>query len=194
MEFKARTTKRTAALLCGIAVALGAGTATAAAADRAAQSAESVYAAEAKAVGLSDRQAAQLQDRVDVQLADMKVPAEQVSYNEIRAKDGSASITVSAPGAAASTSCSYTYLCLWDGANWTGTKLSFYVCAFRDLSDYGFSDRLTSYKNNQTSGTRSLFYNWQGSWVYKFDSHAYHTEDSLANTSWNNMIDGVRVC
>ncbi|MEU7278433.1 hypothetical protein AB0A69_06520 [Streptomyces sp. NPDC045431] len=63
-----------------------------------------------------------------------------------------------------------------------------------DLKDYGFSDRLTSYKNNQTSGTRALFYNWQGSWVYKFDSHAYHTEDSLANTSWNNLIDGVRVC
>ncbi|MGW8065394.1 hypothetical protein ACVV2G_24785 [Streptomyces ziwulingensis] len=186
-------TKRTTALLCGTALALGAGTATAAAADRAPRPAASTYAAEAQAAGLSARQAARLQDRVDARLADVKVPAEQVSHNEIRAKDGSASITVSVPGTA-DTSCSYTYLCLWDGANWTGSKLSLYVCGFRDLSDYGFSDRLTSYKNNQTTGTRSLFYNWQGSWVYKFDSHAYHTEDSLANTSWNNMIDGVRVC
>ncbi|MGW4440894.1 peptidase inhibitor family I36 protein [Streptomyces sp. NPDC004596] len=162
--------------------------------DRATQSAQSKYAAEANAVGLSARQAAQLQDRVDTQLADMKVPAEPVRYDEIRAKDGSASITMSVPGAAADTSCSYEYLCLWDGANWTGTKLSFTVCAFRDLSDYGFNDRLTSYKNNQTTGTVSKFYNWEGSWVYKLGSTAYHTEDSLANTPWNNMIDGVRVC
>ena len=195
MKFETRTTKRATALLCGMALALGAGSATAAAAaDRAAQPAESAYAAEAKAAGLSARQAAQLQARVDAQLADIKVPAEQVSYNEIRAKDGSATITVSAPGVAAGTGCSYTYLCMWDGANWTGSKLSLYVCALRDLSDYGFNDRLTSYKNNQTTGTRARFYNWQGSWVYKFDSHAYHTEDSLANTPWNNMIDGVRVC
>ncbi|MEU1854271.1 peptidase inhibitor family I36 protein [Streptomyces sp. NPDC019990] len=194
MNVRSQITKRASALLCGMALALGAGSATAAATDRATQSAESKYAAEAKAVGLSARQAAQLQDRVDAQLADIKVPAEQVRYNEIRAKDGSASITMPVPGVAPDTSCSYEYLCLWDGANWTGTKLSFSVCAFRDLSDYGFSDRLTSYKNNQTSGTVSKFYNWEGRWVYKFGSTAYHTEDSLANTPWNNMIDGVNVC
>ncbi|MFI8293730.1 hypothetical protein EAO71_02905 [Streptomyces sp. ms191] len=191
---KSRTMKRTSALLCGIALTLGAGTATAAATDRATQSTESKYAAEAKAEGLSARQAAQLQDRMDAQLAVIKVPAEQVRYNEIRAKDGSASITMSVPGVAADTSCSYEYLCLWDGANWTGTKLSFYVCAFRNLSDYGFNDRLTSYKNNQTSGTVASFYNWESRWVYKFGSTAYHTEDSLANTPWNNMIDGIQVC
>ncbi|WP_406389952.1 peptidase inhibitor family I36 protein [Streptomyces sp. NBC_00887] len=194
MKSRTRTTKRTSALLCGVALALGASSATAVATDRATQSAESKYAAEAKAVGLSARQSAQLQDRVDAQLADIKVPVEQVGYNEIRAEDGSASITVSVPGVAADTSCSYEYLCLWDGANWTGTKLSFAVCTFRNLSDYGFSDRLTSYKNNQTTGTVSQFYNWEGSWAYKFGSTAYHTEDSLANTPWNNMIDGVNVC
>lgn len=194
MHVRSQVTKRASALLCGMALALGAGSATAAATDGAARSAEAKYAAEAKAVGLSARQAAQLQDRVDAKLADIKVPAEQVTYNEIRAKDGSATITMSVPGTA-DTSCSYEYLCLWTGANWTGTKLSFSVCALRDLSDYAFgNDTLTSYKNNQTSGTVARFYNWEGSWVYKFGSTAYHTEDSLANTPWNNMIDGVDVC
>ncbi|MGW6415023.1 hypothetical protein [Streptomyces sp. NPDC055055] len=177
-----------------MALALGAGSATAAATNEATPSAASSYAAEAKAVGLSARQAAQLQDRVNARLADIKVPAEQVGYNEIRAKDGSARITLSVPGLVADTSCTYEYLCLWDGANWTGTKLSFTVCAFRNMSDYGFVDRLTSYKNNQTTGTISQFYNWEGTWVYKFGSRAYHTEDSLANTPWNNMIDGIQVC
>ncbi|NEB91951.1 peptidase inhibitor family I36 protein [Streptomyces bauhiniae] len=194
MTFKARNVKRASALLCGIALALGAGNAAAAASDRTTQSAESKYAAEATAVGLSARQAAQLQDRMDAQLADIKVPAEQVKYNEIRTKDGTASITMSAPGVAADTGCSYEYLCLWDGANWTGSKLSFSACTFVDLSSYGFNDRLTSYKNNQTSGTIANFYNWEGAWKYKFGSRAYHTEDSLANTPWNNLIDGVQVC
>lgn len=193
MKPMTKTTKRTMALLSGMALAIGAGGA-AAAAGRAAPSAESAYAAQAGAAGLSARQAAQLQDRVDARLANLEVPAEQVGYNEIRTKDGSASIRLSSPAVAADSSCSSGYLCLWSGDFWDGDKLSFYKCDFRDLGDYGFNDRLTSYKNNQSSGTRSKFYNWQGSWVYKFDSHAYHSEDDLANTPWDNMIDGVRIC
>lgn len=190
-----KTTKRMMALLPGIALAIGAGS-TAVAGDRTPSSAESAYAADARAAGLSARQAGQLQDRLEARLAKLKVPAQQVSYNQIRTDDGSASITLTAPGAAASTSCSYYYLCLWTGSSWTGEKLSFSACQFRDLSDYGFHDVLTSYKNHQTTGTRSLFYNWKtgGGWDYKFDSDAYHTEADLSDTPWNNMIDGVRVC
>ncbi|MGV9453044.1 hypothetical protein [Streptomyces sp. NPDC003635] len=177
-----------------MALAVGAGSTAAAATDRTAQSAESKYAAQAKAVGLSSRQAAQVQDRVDAKLADIKVPAEQVAYNEIRAKDGSAIITVSVPGVA-NTSCAYEYLCLWTGPNWTDSKVSFYQCRDYDLNNYAFNnDTLTSYKNNQTTGTVARFYNWEGRKVYKFGSTAYHTEDSLANTPWDNMIDIVDVC
>lgn len=197
MKPMTKTTKRTMALLSGMALAIGVGNGAAVAADQTAPSSESVYAAEAGAAGLSARQAGQLQNRVDARLANLKVPAQQVSYNEIRTTDGSASITLSSPGVSADSSCSYTYLCLWAGAKWSGDKLSFFKCEFRDLGDYGFDNRLTSYKNNQSSGTRAKFYNWEGGsspWVYKFDSHAYHTEDSLANTPWDNMIDGVQVC
>ncbi|GGX81898.1 peptidase inhibitor family I36 protein [Streptomyces fructofermentans] len=197
MKFRSRITKPVSAVLCVMALAVGAGSTAAAAAatDRTAQSAESKYAAQAKAVGLSSRQAAQVQDRVDAQLADIKVPAEQVAYNEIRAKDGSAIITVSVPGVA-NTSCDYEYLCLWTGPNWTDSKLAFYQCRDYDLSHYSAfrNDTLTSYKNNQTTGTVARFYNWEGRKVYKFGSTAYHTEDSLSNTPWDNMIDIVDVC
>lgn len=165
MKPMTKTTKRTMALFSGMALAIGVGSGAAVAADQAAPSAESVYAAEAGAAGLSARQAAQLQDRVEARLATLKVPAQQVSYNEIRTKDGSASITLPSPGAAASSSCSSGYLCLWAGANWSGDKLSFYKCEFRDLGDFGFDNRLTSYKNNQSSGTRAKFYNWEGAQV-----------------------------
>ncbi|MFF3313191.1 hypothetical protein [Streptomyces sp. NPDC002952] len=194
MKFRARITKPLSAVLCVTALAVGAGSTAAAATDRTAQSAESKYAAQAKAVGLSSRQAAQLQDRVDAKLADIKVPAEQVGYNEIRAKDGSAIVTVSVPGVA-DTSCSYKWLCLWTGPNWTDSKVSFTECRDYDLNNYSFNnDTLTSYKNNQTTGTVARFYNWEGRKVYKFGSTAYHTEDSLANTPWDNMIDIVDVC
>ncbi|WP_416971023.1 hypothetical protein [Streptomyces sp. 4F14] len=195
MHVRSHVTKRVSALLCGMALTLGAGSAATAATDQATGSTGSTYAAQAKAVGLSARQAAQLQDRVEAQLADIKVPAEQVGYNEIRVKDGSATITLAVPGVR-DTSCASQYLCLWRDANWTGTKLSLYVCEFRDLNDLPFgNDTLTSYKNNQTRGTVARFYNWEGGrWVQKFTSTAYHTEDSLANTPWNDMIDGVRVC
>ncbi|MET9967606.1 peptidase inhibitor family I36 protein [Streptomyces sp. NPDC006356] len=190
-----KTTKGMMALLSGMALAIGVG-GTAVAVDQTASSVESVYAAEARTAGLSDRQADQLQDRVDARLAKLKVPARQVSYNEIRTEDGSASITLSSPGVKASTSCSYEYLCLWSGSSYTGEKLSFSACKLRNLGDYGFSDKLTSYKNNQTSGTRAKFYNWKtgGGWDYKFDSRAPHVEANLSDTSWNNMIDGVQVC
>ncbi|MFD7438818.1 hypothetical protein [Streptomyces sp. NPDC059861] len=194
MKFRSRITKPLSAVLCVMALAVGAGSTAAAATDRTAQSAESKYAAQAKAVGLSSRQAAQLQDRVDAKLADIKVPAEQVGYNEIRAKDGSAIVTVSVPGVA-NTSCSYEWLCLWTGPNWTDSKVSFTECRDYDLNNYSFNnDTLTSYKNNQTTGTVARFYNWEGRKVYKFGSTAYHTEDSLANTPWDNMIDIVDVC
>ncbi|MFC9686086.1 peptidase inhibitor family I36 protein [Streptomyces sp. NPDC056948] len=191
-----KTTKRTMALFSGMALAIGVGSGSAVAADQAAPSAESVYAAEAGAAGLSARQAAQLQDRVEARLAKLKVPAQQVSYNEIRTADGSASITLSSPGVAAVGSCLNLNLCLWAGMYYDGEKLSFSSCKFRDLGDYDFDNRLTSYINNQSSGTRVKFYNWEGGlvpWKYKFDSRAYAAH-SLVNTPWDNMIDGVQVC
>ncbi|MER5437766.1 hypothetical protein [Streptomyces sp. NPDC002790] len=183
---------RTVLSLTGAALltaGLAAGTVTA----QPAPTADTVRTAQARAAGLSEGQAAQLQDRIDAHRAGMKVPAQQVSFDEIRANDGT-TITFTAPGSALGSGCSSGRLCLWAGDKYDHKKLTFYRCAFRDLSDYGFNDRLTSLKNRQSSGTRAKFYNWEGHWSLKFGSTAPHNIPDLQGTPYNNMIDGVRVC
>lgn len=178
-----------AALLTTATLAITAPTATAAQTE---SRADSAHAAQARAAGLTERQASRLQNSIDAHLKTMRVPARQSSFNEIRANNG-AVIEFPAPGVRDS-SCRYGRLCLWAGDNYDHAKLVFKQCAYRDLSNYGFNDRLTSYKNNQTRGTRSKFYNWDGRWDYLFDSVAPHKESDLQGTGWNNKVDRVKVC
>ncbi|MEV8022383.1 hypothetical protein AB0O76_40025 [Streptomyces sp. NPDC086554] len=72
----------------------------------------------------------------------------------------------------------------------------FYKCGFRNLGKVGWSDRLTSFKNYQTPGTNSRFYNWRsgGGWHQLFGSTAKHKVGDLDGTGYNNMVDGVHVC
>ncbi|NBE50467.1 peptidase inhibitor family I36 protein [Streptomyces boluensis] len=184
-----RTTNGLLALVSGLALAVT-GTTGALAASGDTSGAASALTAQAREAGLTARQAAQLQDRIDARLATMKTPAEQVRFDEIRAADGTR-VTF---GARAAGSCTSGRLCLWAGDNYDHEKLTFYKCAFRDLSDYGFNDRLTSLKNYQSKGTWAKFYNWEGHWSLKFGSTAPHKIPDLQGTEYNNVIDGVRVC
>jgi hypothetical protein len=192
-----KTRKSIAVLASGLAlaVATGSGAAIAITADTSSTSA-SVRAQQARAAGLSRGQADQVQSSIDKQLATMKVPARQVSYNTIRTEDGSASITLTAPGQARDSSCRSGRLCLWAGDNYDHAKIVFYRCGFRNLWDVGWSDRLTSFKNYQTTGTRAKFYNWGsgGGWDQVFGSTARHKVPDLQGTGYNNVVDAVRVC
>lgn len=97
-------------------------------------------------------------------------------------------------------SCTYQYLCLFSNTSHGGYKISFYTCAFRNLGNYTYpgggrwNDKMSSLINNQTSGTRSPFYNYLGSnnWSLRFTSIAFNSRTSLGSS--NNLIDGVRVC
>jgi len=53
---------------------------------------------------------------------------------------------------------------------------------------------VSSLINNQTSGTKSLFYNYLGNdrWDYLFTSTAFDSRTSLPSN--DNIIDRVRVC
>ncbi|MDI3423485.1 peptidase inhibitor family I36 protein [Streptomyces luteolus] len=135
-----------------------------------------------------------LQGRIDRYLSTMDVPARQVGHDTIRTADGSATVTFAAPGAARDSSCKSGRLCLWAGDNYDHAKLTFYTCAFRKLSKYGFHNRLTSFKNNQTGGTRAKFYEWRGHWALVFGSTAPHNVPDLQGTAYNNTVDAVRVC
>jgi hypothetical protein len=195
-----KTSKSIAVLASGLALAAatGSGAAIANTANSAGTSSTSasVRAEGVRAAGLSQTQADQLQRSIDKQLATMKVPARQVSYNTIRTEDGSTSVTLTAPGQARDSSCRSGRLCLWAGDNYDHAKIVFWRCGFRNLGDVGWSDRLTSFKNYQTTGTRAKFYNWRsgGGWQLLFGSTARHSVPDLQGTGYNNMVDAVRVC
>ncbi|MCX4831862.1 hypothetical protein OG746_24280 [Streptomyces sp. NBC_01016] len=87
----------TGAALLTAGRAAGTVTAQPALSGQSAPAADSVRTAQARAAGLSERQAAQLQDRTEAHRAEMKAPAQQVSFDEIRANDGT-TITFTAPG------------------------------------------------------------------------------------------------
>ncbi|MCT2278083.1 peptidase inhibitor family I36 protein [Micromonospora chalcea] len=100
--------------------------------------------------------------------------------------------------------CAYEYLCLYQNASYGGYKIRFYTCAFMDLGKISFptgghwNDKITSFINNQTPGTVSHFYNWNGStsnWDKKFSSEAFWFDPNIGPSyGANDIIDGIRVC
>lgn len=68
-----------------------------------------------------------------------------------------------------------------------------YYCNLVNLGNYGQNDRLSSFINNQSTGTVARFYNWQGYWSRKFNSTAYQAR-TLLGSGYNNYIDGVDPC
>jgi hypothetical protein len=72
-----------------------------------------------------------------------------------------------APAQAAT--CASGYICLFDGTNFTGRKLSYRDCARVDIGKVWGNDRIRSIMNNQSSGTLSHFYSWHAAaanWTY----------------------------
>ncbi|GAB3188047.1 hypothetical protein GCM10027259_56200 [Micromonospora palomenae] len=98
--------------------------------------------------------------------------------------------------------CSYGYSCVYSDNNWAGYRLSFYTCALRDLSKYAYpgggywNDKMSSYSNNQTRGTRSGYYIYSSAnsaWYEQFTSVAPYAAGSIPSP-WNNGLDGIKVC
>lgn len=194
--------KRVVALFCGIAlVAMLGGNAPASAAPESQPdnvSGPGTYAAQASDAGLNAHEARQVQQKVDDELSTMAVDAHQVGFNEIATDDGLAKITLSTPRDSIPVGCHSGYLCLYAGDNWDHKTIVFYRCATAVLHDFNFANRLTSYNNYQSDGTRSKFYTYDndGYTHYQFDSHAPHSESDLARhgRGWNNTIDKVKIC
>lgn len=110
-------------------------------------------------------------------------------------------IAALAPSAAAGT-CAYRYLCVWSDAGTNGQTLAFIRCDFVNLGEISFpgggrwNDKLSSFANNQTAGTRSHFYNYGGGgfWDLKLTSAAPQTVGNLSSYGLNDIIDGIQVC
>ncbi len=169
-------------------------------------SAQPAFAAQAARAGLDKAEAAGLQRQVDAQLA--AVPGgEQTGLNEISWRGGKAVMTFPLPGEkkaravgeafapAGSPNCSYLWTCLYEHANFDGRRLTWSDCDFVNLADWGFNDQTTSWHNNQSSGTQTTVYNWNGvnAWVVLWTSTAPSSSSNVGSAN-NDKADGLWVC
>ncbi|WP_158688008.1 MULTISPECIES: hypothetical protein [Actinomycetes] len=74
--------------------------------------------------------------------------------------------------------CPWENLCIYDQPGTQGIQWNFYRCGFVNIGLSGWSDRIRSFINNQTSGTVAEFSNWNGrSWDVVGQSTAFEIQD-----------------
>ncbi|MEV7783406.1 hypothetical protein [Kitasatospora sp. NPDC088351] len=118
-----------------------------------ATSPQPAFAAQARDAGLNSSEAAQLQRKVDAALA-ANPGARQESANKLSIPGGT--LTISGPGAFnALLACSAGHLCITDGS---GNNFDYYTCGSYPFSGTGDG----TFNNNQTTGTKARFYNFDG--------------------------------
>jgi hypothetical protein len=115
----------------------------------------------------------------------------QVSASTIRLSNG---VEVTAlPASPRAGTCTYLYLCLWDSVGFYGNELKFFNCGFVNIgTEFGWSDRIKSFINDQSRGTVSIFMNWTGSyWQELHRSVAWSSSPLPGKTA---PTDGIWVC
>ena len=50
--------------------------------------------------------------------------------------------------------CAAGYLCLWEHGNFAGRRLQFQAAALRNLTDFGFNDQMSSWRNRRYGDAR----------------------------------------
>jgi hypothetical protein len=109
--------------------------------------------------------------------------------------------------AAADSTCTSGWLCMWQHVYRAGAKLQFYYCNTQNLGNYYISpgnswrDDISSIWNHQTGGVVSYFYDWKGLGYIRVGSVSAGkylqdlTRDRAADGGkWNDRIDQVSVC
>lgn len=163
----------------------------------------SSVAAAPTGVRLNDTQAATLQAQIDNQLAISKGGGKQISQNEIAWDNGTVVMTFPWPkgvvGPMDQRDCDHLWTCLYENANFNrpphpdGRRLAFSDCIFEELANYGFQDKATSWHNNQTDGTITRVYNWNGRWEQLWESRAKSASGYVGDSA-NDRADGMQVC
>ncbi|MFJ6798223.1 hypothetical protein [Streptomyces sp. NPDC091268] len=161
--------------------------------------------AQAARAGLSGSEAAELGARIDRQLA--LVPGgKRIGLNQAAWRGGKAVMTWPLPGEAkaravdepsvalGSPNCAYGWTCLYEHANFDGRRLTWSDCAFENLADWGFSDKTTSWHNNQSGGAVTSVFNWTGSNWEQLWSSAAPASSSYVGSGANDRADGLWVC
>ncbi|MEV6986726.1 hypothetical protein AB0M95_36470 [Sphaerisporangium sp. NPDC051017] len=144
--------------------------------------------------------------------------AEKISDTEVKIADGMILMLPrsQSDAVAFAASCTYKYLCAWEHSDGGGYGISFYACGSYNLGGYRYpdgawvgtgtsdpkwNDRISSMTNNQTTGTRANFYNWEGTWTLVFWTFSYDWRANLAidkrydnGGQLNDIIDRVVPC
>ncbi|ROP37512.1 peptidase inhibitor family I36 protein [Saccharothrix texasensis] len=88
--------------------------------------------------------------------------------------------------------CRGGYLCLYSGIGYTGHLWMKSRCGFYNIGLEGWSDRVRSYRNLQSTGTVSIFMQWDGAtWVELGRSTA---SEEVYDATSIYATDGVWVC
>lgn len=129
----------------------------------------------------------------------------RVGLNQIAWPDKGAVMTIPLPGekraraadqpvGTRSKGCSYKHVCLYDYGDFEGKELEFYKCKFQKLRWYDFTNRTSSWVNNQTGNAKSTLSYWTGSKVASLESLWAPSYEEYLSGSKNNRADFVRVC
>ena len=101
--------------------------------------------------------------------------------------------------AASGTDCPEWHLCIYSEQYFYGFRLDFYYCNIvYNLGNIPFptggmwNDKLSSWYNNQSWGTYSVFWNWNGYWWVQIDDD--YAKSAFLNPSYNDLIDGLWAC
>lgn len=128
--------------------------ATAAAALAVPMSATAVAPAEPQ---VPDAAAIQAVEAAGIAVSELK-PGWSVKGQEIVWPDG----TMASLGPMAYEDCAATYVCFWEGKDYTGRRLQFHDTGLRsDMRDYSFNDQMSSWRNRRGLDAR-WYYDYSG--------------------------------
>lgn len=146
--------------------------------------------------------------QVNAEVADKlrKAPGgERISFNQIVWPEKGAVLTLALPGEKRARAadqavgtrdegCSYKHVCLYQYGGFEGDEIEFYECKFQKLRWYDWTNRTSSWVNNQSDYEKSTLYYWTGSKVATLDELWAPSYDEYLSGSKDNRADFVRVC
>lgn len=149
---------------------------------------------------LTAEQKADLDTRADEALRNSKPGGERIAPDKIAWDDGDVVLTLAINGKARDNRPAGPdgRVYLYDNLDFTGDSLSFYECKYQKLRWYDFTNKTSSWINNQYKSQYSQLQLWSGSEVYMLDAGLAVYSRVLAGEGggdyYNNKADFLDVC
>ncbi|WP_405448361.1 peptidase inhibitor family I36 protein [Streptomyces erythrochromogenes] len=151
------------------------------------------------AASLTKSEARQLEDRMAEQLR-RHPGGKAVSRNSVSYDNGSVVVTLplkdgaakGPAGASGVPDCDRGSVCLYEHDNFNGLRVSFYRCEMHSLGS--FTDKMTSWHNNQTGGVQAVMYDVDGNGrIYDYDRLVVGQNPNVGR-ALNDRANLIRPC